>query len=469
MNKILDIILLLAYSICLAIYMLAVPYADFNVLHTMGMWGVALFVLCAYTWYKSGNELVSLYFFFLSVLFIFTYGQSLMYAFDLVSERRDLIGKRGITIPLVYEAQKATLYMLASFHIGALIMNFLDRNRKRTIVVDDEESGLNYSKTITALKKIGIFLFIISFLPYMYGLIQEMIFSMKYGYGILYVGEAKIGFANSLEFIADLFMPSVICLFIGYQDNKNVRKLLYGLCSFIIVVILLTGGRSNAVILASLLVLLQHIVIKRISRRQFLMIGCGGIFFLGLLSTIADLRNTSDRSIDSYIETSNKSKNGVVDAVAEMGGSMFPLIKTQAIVPEYENYRYGRSYLYAFSTIIPNMGFWEIHPAKKESNLGNWLTKKLNYSYGTGYSMCAEAYINFGVFAPLMMLILGMLFQSIFRIGQTNKDLSYLVFSFIVFWFCLKMPRNSFINFVRAFAYYALPIYYYVKVKSRQG
>lgn len=458
---------MLIYIIGLSAYILAVPYADFSVLRTMGRWGVVLFVLCAYTWYKSGNELVSPYFFFFIVLFVFSYGQSLLYAFDLISEKRDLIGQRGVTISQIYEAQKATLNMLTSFYLGAFVMaNFKFKRYENIAVYNSEYDELTYQNGISALKRIGLYLFAISFIPYMVELIQNMVLSIKYGYGSLYGGNVKIGFANTLSFISAYFIPSIICLFIGYQENDKIRKMIYGLCGIIIMIILLTGGRSRGVILASLLVILQHIIIKRISKKQFLLLGIVALFSLTLLSTIANLRTTSNRSIEEYIKSESNNSNGMVDAVAEMGWSMFPLIKTQTFVPEYEGYRYGKTYFYAFTTIIPNIGFWEIHPAKKESNLGEWLTKKLNYTFGTGFSMCAEAYINWGKFAPFMMLLLGMLFQYLLR-EVDNRNLPLLIFSLIMFWFCLTIPRNSFINTVRSFAYYALPIYYYVKVKSQ--
>lgn len=230
---------------------------------------------------------------------------------------------------------------------------------------------------------------------------------------------------------------------------------------------LITGGRSEAVIIGMLLILLYNYTIKKISRKGFVALGIASILALSMLSIIANIRTTKSRELTSYFKQDTK-KNSAFDAVAEMGGTMSCLIWTMNIVPSSENYRYGRSYLFSFTTLIPNLGFWEIHPAKKESNLGDWLTKKMRLSYGSGYSMCAEAYINFGYWGWIIMLFMGYLFGRLFedRYSDLYKNSLKLIFTLIIFWFCVKLTRNSFIGFVRAFFFYALPLYYIIKQNS---
>ena len=163
--------------------------------------------------------------------------------------------------------------------------------------------------------------------------------------------------------------------------------------------------------------------------------------------------------------------NGAVDAVAEMGGTMFCLIKTMNLVPDYQDYRYGKSYVYAFTSLIPNFGFWEIHPAKKESNLSEWLTNSLGLNYGTGFSMCAEAYANFGYLCFIVFFLWGWFIEGLFGRIETSiirKDYALLAFLLILFWFFLTLPRNNFINLVRPLFFIAGPIYLYcgkLKVK----
>lgn len=121
--KVNSIFVLLLVLLAIFIYTLFVSTIEMDTLRCMGVFGIILLVLSGFTWHYNGNQLISPYFFFLIALYIFSYGQSLMYAFDWISPRRDLIGFQGISIYQIYEAQKATLYMLGFFHLGALCIS----------------------------------------------------------------------------------------------------------------------------------------------------------------------------------------------------------------------------------------------------------------------------------------------------------------------------------------------------------
>jgi len=231
-----------------------------------------------------------------------------------------------------------------------------------------------------------------------------------------------------------------------------------------IVAILLTGGRTKAVILIAILVVLYNYLIIKFTKK-WLGIGIVGvIFLLQVLAYIGEVRVERGRA--TSLEGMKIEKNAAVDAVAEMGGSMFCLIKTMDLVPSNEPYRYGKSYAYSFTTLIPNLGFWAIHPAKKESNLSDWLTDALGLSYGTGFSMCAEAYANFGYFGIFVFFFWGWFLASIFgkiEISVRTRNYALLAFLLILFWYFLKLPRNNFINLVRPIFFVAGPIYLYCK------
>lgn len=183
-----------------------------------------------------------------------------------------------------------------------------------------------------------------------------------------------------------------------------------------------------------------------------------------ILSYVASVRTDSGRGLSK--ESVKIENNGAVDAVAEMGGTMFCLIKTMNLVPEHQSYRYGRSYLYAFTSLIPNLGFWDIHPAKKEANLSDWLTDSLGLDYGTGFSMCAEAYANFGYLCFVAFFFWGWFLASVFgkiEISAQTQNYALMAFLLILFWFFLTLPRNNFINLIRPFFFIAGPVYLYCK------
>ncbi len=422
----------------------------------MGWFTIFQFVFSLFAWVKKGNQWLSPYVVFLVALYVFSTGQSFLWAFNFTEFERTLVGFQGITVDEVFKAQIHTAVMLAFFQIGA--STYLSKRKKNT------SSNYVYEDVSSRLKQIGWLMFIVSVIPYVQRTISDMELSMLHGYGAIYQDAAKVGLDNLSGIIADYFVPSIICLLIAYRNKKGMRNLFVVVLLLNVVVIMLTGGRSYAVILLALLLIIYHYLVKPFTRKWLFVGILGGFILLQLLSYIAVVRTESNRNVN--VTEVKLEDNAAVDAVAEMGGSMFCLIKTQGLVPQKYDYRYGRSYLFAFTTIIPNLGFWEMHPARKESNLSDWLTEELNLSYGTGFSMCAEAYVNFGVFSFVVFFFWGMFLAKIFGNIEPyvkNKDYASLAFLLILFWFFLILPRNNFINLVRPIFFIAGPIYLYSK------
>ena len=422
-------------------------------LSLMGWLGLMQLLYSILSWLKRGNQLISPYVIFLITLYIFSFGQSFLWALGFEFERT-LIGYKGIVISEVFEAQVLTLIMLAFFQIGA-------SNIRTRRVTPESDSIIDTSKR---LKEIGWTIFVISILPYSIETYQNMVMSLSGGYGALYSGPAKIGISNWAGIIADYCIPSLICLFIAYRQNKRVRYFITLFFIVNIIVILITGGRTFAVILLALIIVLYNYLVHKFSKKWLFIGAIGGLFFLQLLSFIAEVRVERDKSIS--VEAINLEKNGAVDAIAEMGSSMFCLIKTMNLVPDYYDYRYGRSYAFAFTSLIPNLGFWDIHPAKKEANLSDWLSDTLGLDYGTGFSMCAEAYANFGYLCFIVFFFWGWFIANIFgkiEVCVLKRDYALLAFLLILFWFFLTLPRNNFINLIRPLFFIAGPIYLYCK------
>lgn len=458
MNRKTAIGLLIAFSIFYVIYSFSVDSPTFENLKVLGTVGLIQFFVSVYSSIKNGQRLISPYIVFLTVLYIFQAGQSLMYPFDIIS-KRDLVGFIDITTDDVFNAQVVTLAFLAFFQIGSLLCKVDEKKFNKS----EETESFQKKRLI----KVGWFLAIISIYPYYQELIHNAILSMLRGYGALYEGEAKIGIANLQSMIADYFIPSVICLYIGYRNNKTARIIISSLLLLNCAIILVTGGRTEAVIIIALLLILQNYLVRRFNKKELSIIGVGGVMVLVLLAGISKMRSNASRNFeDTFSISSENSSNGAVDAIGEMGSSMFCQIWTADIMSETNDFRYGSSYAYAFTSIIPNLGFWSIHPAKEHANLSHWLTTEKGFSFGTGYSMVAEAYINFWIFGAFMMMLLGFGLTKIFgMLGNaiTGRNVAFTAFIMVFFWFSLKLPRNSFIGAVRAVFYFALPIYWYTR------
>lgn len=428
----------------------------FYMLKVMGAFGIFQLLLSVYSYVKCKQPLISPYFVFIGCMYIFSFGQSLMYPFDLIG-KLDLNGFRGITIEEIFNGQIITLIYLAFFHIGALLKG----NTKKMSVLN-QRRALNQNRR---LKQIAWFVIVISIYPYYQEIITNAILSLTYGYGAIYRQKTHIGLNNAFGILSDFFIPGLIALYISYRHNTKWRIGIVCVLLFNVLVLLATGGRSEAVIMLVMILILHNYLVKPFTKKMIMIIGALAFGLLIVLPVVGKMRGIEDRSIEQMVNA-DTGDNPAVESISEMGWSMFNLIKTENIVPEEEDFRYGTSYLMSFTSIIPNLGFWDIHPAKKYANMSDWMTDKLNMGYGTGYSMCAEAYANFGYFGAFMMMLLGYVFNSFFgnlKNAISANCIAFVVLSLIIFWFSLKMPRNSFIGIVRAFFYYSLPIYWYVR------
>ena len=227
-------------------------------LSLMGWLGFVQLIYCIISWIKRGNQFVSPYIIFLFCLYIFSYGQSFLWAFDLESER-SLIHFIDISIHGIFSAQVQTIIMLAFFHIGAI--HYIQKQRYNSL---SHNFSVNYTRR---LKQVGWFLFIISVVPYISETINDMILSMSKGYMALYQGEEKVGINNLSNVIADYFIPSIICLFIAYSNKKTMRTIIVVFLLLNVVAILITGGRTNAVILLAILGILYNYLFKRFTRK----------------------------------------------------------------------------------------------------------------------------------------------------------------------------------------------------------
>lgn len=458
MTKKIGIVILLFFVVFYIIYGSYVHIPRFEDLRLIGTIGLAQFIFSIYLSLQNGQKLISPYVIFLIVMYIFQTGQSLMYPFDIISDR-DLVGFYGITRASVFKAQLVSFSFLSFFQIGSLLY----KTKEQRKFVDQSQ----YKKQNKRVIQVGWFLAIISFYPYYDELISRALLSMMEGYGALYEGEAKIGMANLQSMLADYFIPALICLFIGYRKSKLKRNIVLATLLFNSAVILVTGGRTEAVIILALILILQNYLVKSFTKKGLIVIGAAGMVILVLLANISKMRSNTSRNIEDTFEfQSDDNENAIVEAISEMGGTMFCQIWTEEIVSRTGNYRMGTSYAYSFTSVIPNLGFWEIHPAKEHANLSSWLTKEKRLSFGTGFSMVAEAYVNFWYFGTLFMALLGYLATAIF--GRLNNAISagniaFIAFILVLFWFSLKIPRNSFIGVVRAIFYFALPIYWYTR------
>lgn len=453
---------LLLAAIIYAVY-ITLPVSDAGI-QMMGVLGFVQLFYSLFCWYKVTRLALSPYIVFLVAAYVFTYGQSFLSIIGKVNPEYDLT---DLFLPSsIMPAQLVTLMFLNFFHIGAMLSN--KGNRRRINLTMQSYERYRYNQ-VRGIRKVGKLFLWISVIPYIVDRISVLLVVLSYGYTGIYMQEEKIGIFNIVNILSQYFIPGVLCLLL-VETSKSRRRLYVFLLVFEMCFWLYTGGRSNGVIIAAILLMYYHICVKPIRFNQAVIVAVAGFFFVSLLGVIAETRSDSDADLSEAISKGFGDSNAFYAAVSEMGFSQYPMTATMELIPEMYDYRYGSSYFYALTSVIPNLGFWDLHPAMKYGNMNAWLQNAMNLNFGPGYSIVAEAYANFGNFGFLVMLLLGYCYGLIFNVNERNrKNPLLLVLSFIFCFLVIKTVRNSFLATVRSLFYYILPIYlivvYYYKGK----
>jgi oligosaccharide repeat unit polymerase len=417
-------------------------------LDIMGIIGWIFIFWSIFTWKHKKHEIFGPYIVFLISGFLFMYGQSLLLPLNLVADKNNLLNI--FNQKEIFVAQVYTILSFIFFHIGALYSksNFLVK-------------GLQASKTLNSIRIVGIFIFIFSVVPYTYITYNDLLISIRYGYGELFRQGSNTGITAIFDNVSLYFVPSLICLYIAFNRQQFQRLIITSIFILVILVEVIIGSRGSAITLVMILLILRHYLVKNINIKTAIPYGLGAYFTLSFLSVVAKLRSIPNKSLYLYFQSFFVDNNLFSETITELGGSMFPLLQTMRLVPNNYGYRFGSSYLYSFTTVIPNIGFWDVHPGALHGNLGNWLQDVLNLNYGPGYSMAAESYINFGWFGFLFIALFGLLIGYTFsRVNKYNvhRRPEMLAFSLIILSLTLMIVRNSFVSLIRAYFYIGFPI-----------
>ena len=168
----------------------------------------------------------------------------------------------------------------------------------------------------------------------------------------------------------------------------------------------LTGDRSELAVVLFPLLLCRHYFVKPIPWRQAIFLAAAGWLFLTGAKGIRETKS---------LETARSFVAGpgaLERAADELGFTLDTVIRSMTLVPERQPYFDGMTYVHAAARAVPALG--------REEGLGSfvsssWITRETAPEVyarhgGLGFSIVAEAYINFGTLGvPLLLFLLGLL------------------------------------------------------------
>jgi len=190
----------------------------------------------------------------------------------------------------------------------------------------------------------------------------------------------------------------------------------------------------------------------------------GAIVMLALFAFVKDTRNIAivDRGFANATSNSAETiQNPVTSSVAEMGSSLQTVAYTIDLVPSYRPYDYGVQYVYSLLTVFPNF-FWAIHPTIAHGTPAAWLVQTVapdvaTAGGGLGYSLIAEAYLNFGYWGvPVILLLLGYIYVRFVTWGAWSEDPAKIAVVAVFLSFFMIYARADSTTMIRPLIWYVL-------------
>ncbi|MBR7552550.1 O-antigen polysaccharide polymerase Wzy [Allobacillus sp. GCM10007491] len=434
---------ILVYVLYLLTFSLVNANQDYSIWVFLLSWlGIFLFLYICFSWYLITNVVFTPYTIFMLFLFLFNYGQPFLWAFGI----HDLaeIGKSSLynfgaaSTSDIMKAQTFTLISTLMFHTGAVFC-YKEGNKRK---LEKTKRSLNQYENPIILKSIYYTCFIVGIVVFPVTLIYSFLdlqISLTHGYHALYYSEyARTGI--NLTILETLFFPCLVGLLIGSKYNKKVTFYVYIVFALFIIFSALSGDRGSWVYKVIILVWLRHVCYKPINLKKTIQYGTLSVIALYIVDVLRSLRNTGI-SIEAVIHSLNLENNPFKSTIFEMGGSMQPLIVLQKY--GWDVWPYANTYFTAITGMITNKITYLLDIPF--SLIGSWFSDYLGITWGAGFSMFAEALLNFGpIFAPLFMIIMGYIITSFIYV---NKRIDYKTSPFKVFFVAATL--HSFIPVVR--------------------
>jgi len=409
---------------------------------------------------------------FLIVIYMFTFGHSLVLGLGVVLEFDWLLSQ--MLYEELLQAQIFTLLCLVSFHMGALISCGESPRSEDLGVIAGDAIGSRSVKMVGTLLAWG------SAAPYIINMANRISVVAMHGYGGLFdytdihVVRGTTIYSRVLALAGSFFIPALICLLVTERRSTPKRSLIFLMLLASASAELYIGSRGRAMITILVTGLLYHYVVQRISIRTATWAVAPAYVVVSFLTVIARLRtvagNDTRNFLGAFVDAFGR-ENLFIQSIIEIGGTMFPLAMVMRLVERGLPLFYGKSYVYAITTIVPNLGFWTVHPAIFYSEGSHWLMRHLNMSAGPGFSLHADAYRNFGEWGFIFLAVFGALLGRVYSLVHDRTAHSTPARLALVLIFAhgtMFAARGDSLNIVRPLIYIVAPIYLMMYLVDRK-
>jgi oligosaccharide repeat unit polymerase len=390
-----------------------------SIVFFMSWIGILLGIYIFITWFRLTGAVFTLYTIFMMFFFLFNFGQPIMWAFGVHIPEE--IGNqpiyKGLGTPNnadIVNGQMITCISALMFHLGAIICYRPKGKVNRDSVQTD-------SATLKAIFIVSLVIGSIIIPITLYYTFDSLKVAMTLGYKALYYSDYAYNKSNLFIVAQTLFFPCLVGMLIGSKYNKKIKYFVYIVFIIYILLNLFAGDRGTWIYSLVILIWLSHVCYKPIkikSTLKYLILSLIGIYIVGAIVSIRNV-GLSNVTFQDIIDSFAFENSPIVLTIFEMGGTM--KVVMVLLMYGWDIWPYANTYLLAILGMITNKVIYIFD--LPFSLISDWFSQDyLGLSYGAGFSIIAEAVLNYGpYFSPFIMVALGYLITSLIYIDKKMK------------------------------------------------
>lgn len=459
--------LILSLFLLVGILLIAIEAPFQSVSYFASLFFLILLTWCCLSWYYTTGNYFDLYLMFLVGTILFNGGQLLVQAFYPIE---DIILKGDSPLCGSFSDSVMVKTIVLVFigvcfmHFGALIALY------KTQISRSKRFRTNFSAhaqrdrmpfaliSPQTVRLTGYLLFYISIIPAILWQLSIVEIAREGGYRALL--EVDTGYSSVVRNLKDFLIPGAMFLLAGSGKDRKARILSIIAITFYSITTIISGNRTMGIFPLVVYIWTWHILIREIPKIIFIGFVIFLLFivmpFVQIVRLIPDYYNLDFNTLS---EVFKEIENPFEYILMTMGNSMGAIAHTLNLVPDNQDFGLGITYARGFTRIIPNF-FWDEHPGSVLMP-DNWFQLSVSprsvYGYirGTGYSMIAESYYNFGFLGvPVVMYLWGTFLSFITNWAKNTVSPINIAVVASFSAFIGLIPRGFIASIFRPFVYY---------------
>lgn len=429
-----------------------------DVIRFISLLHVTLLIWALASWRMVTGRLFDVYTLLYISTFLFNSGYSVLELVGIASYRSPLYPDELAVSAMTFVA--ASQYMM---HLGALIAALSRGNASSTH--SDAQVCVTMRRTGMVLAGLGIG-------PTFANLRRGMEIVESDGYaGFFGRDDYVYGLAAWQQFLATLFIPGMILFFAGARGRRMETIVAWAIVVSYAGGAVLLGGRSAVLLPLTAMLWLHHRTRRPLPTLIVAVCIGAAMLFIPLVGSVRSTSGSARTDMAVLQESYRSMESPYLRVLRETGGSFQAIVRTMQLVPVSRPFDNGEGYLWAVAGVFPNL-FWKVHPAAVRGNASDWLIREVDPDVasrggGLGFSVIAEAYLNFAWWGIVVLLLLGYSLGRFTKWVDSGESTARIAVEAMLLSFLLSLARGESITYLRPIFWFCVAPYYFITRFSR--